>query len=267
MAGSADNTALKTITLDGLTLRSVIPLREKNVQACPHSKAASCADCRLSELCLPIAMNKSEIQRLDEIIQRNRPLKKGDFLYRQNDPFKSVFAVRSGSLKTSHLSADGQGRVTGFFLPGEILGMDGIASKLHANSAIALEHTSVCEIPFANMEKLSAQIPSLQHHFFTILGKEIAKDQQIHTLLSSYSAEQRIASFFLGLSSRYARVALSPDRFLLHMTRGDIGEYLGLTLETVSRILSGLQKKGIVTIDNKDVTLLDHGALRAIVAC
>lgn len=241
-----------------LTLKS----EPSTAKVCPHNANVSCASCRLNELCLPIALNKSEIHQLDEIVERNRPLQKGDHLYRQNDDFRSVYAVRSGSFKSYALSDSGQGRVTGFYLPGEIMGMDGIASGHYGNSTQAMEHASVCEIPFAQLEKLSHQLPSLQHHFFAIMGNEIAKDQQIHTLLSSYSAEARTATFLLGLSSRYLRASFSPTRFLLPMTRSDIGEYLGLTVETVSRILSGLQKKGYIAVSNREIELLDIDALR-----
>lgn len=234
------------------------------LRACPQNPAVSCSSCRLSDLCLPISLNRTEITRLDEIIERNRPLKKGDHLYRQRDPFDSVFAVRSGSFKSYRLNADGGSRVTGFYLPGEIIGMDGIASREYANSAMALEHSSICQIPFAQLEKLSQQLPGLQSRFFSIMGNEIAKDQQFHTLLSSYSAEERIASFLLGLSARHARCQLSAERFLLHMTRGDIGEYLGLTLETISRILSGLQKKGIIRLQNREVSIVDMQALKGL---
>ncbi len=234
-------------------------------RACPHNSSVSCGSCRLNELCLPIALNKSEIHQLDEIVERNRPLQKGDHLYRQNDEFRSVYAVRSGSLKSYALSNNGQGRVTGFYLPGEIIGMDGIASKHYTNSTQALEHSSICEIPFSQLEKLSHELPNLQHHFFAIMGNEIAKDQQVHTLLSSYSAEERTASFLSGLSRRYARVSLSPVRFLLPMTRSDIGEYLGLSVETVSRIFTGLQKKGLIEVSNREIELQDLKALRAIV--
>jgi CRP/FNR family transcriptional regulator len=235
------------------------------VRTCPQNPAVSCTSCRLSDLCLPISLNESEIAQLDEIIERNRPLKKGDHLYRQRDPFRSVYAVRSGSFKSYVLNADGQSRVTGFYMPGELLGMDGIASRVHVNSVMALEHASICEIPFTQLEKLSQQLPNLQSRFFSILSNEITKDQQVHTLLSSYSAEERIASFLLSLSARYARCQLSPDRFLLHMTRGDIGEYLGLTLETVSRVFSGLQKKGIISVRNREIAILDMTALKALV--
>lgn len=236
------------------------------LKICPHNSTVSCASCRLSELCLPLALNKSEIHKLDAIVERNRPLTKGDHLYRQTDEFKSVYAVRSGSFKSYFLSDSGKSRVTGFYLLGDIIGMDGIASNKYANSTSALEHSSICEIPFSQLGKLSRELPSLQHHFFAIMGNEITKDQQVHTLLSSYSAEERTASFLLGLSSRYARVSLSPTRFLLSMTRGDIGEYLGLTVETVSRIFTSLQKKRLISVDNREIELLDIESLRDIVS-
>ena len=236
------------------------------LKICPHNSTVSCASCRLSELCLPLALNKSEIHKLDAIVERNRPLTKGDHLYRQSDEFKSVYAVRSGSFKSYFLSNSGKSRVTGFYLLGDIIGMDGIASNKYANSTSALEHSSICKIPFSQLGKLSREQPSLQHHFFAIMGNEITKDQQVHTLLSSYSAEERTASFLLGLSSRYARVSLSPTRFLLSMTRGDIGEYLGLTVETVSRIFTSLQKKRLISVDNREIELLDIESLRDIVS-
>ncbi len=236
------------------------------VRICPHNPAVSCSNCRLSDLCLPIALNKAEIVQLDDIIERNRPLRKGEHLYRQGDPFRSVYAVRSGSFKSYILGTDGQSRVTGFYMPGEIMGMDGIGNRQHGTSIIALEHSSICEIPFSQLEKLSQQLHNLQSRFFAIMGNEIVKDQHIHTLLSSYTAEKKLASFLLSLSARYARCQLSPDRFLLHMTRSDIGEYLGLTLETVSRVFSLLQKKDILNVDTKEITIKDMSGLRALIA-
>lgn len=231
---------------------------------CPHNPAVSCSNCRLSDLCLPIALNKSEIQQLDNIIERNRPLSKGEHLYRQRDEFRSVYAVLSGSFKSYTLTSDGKSRVTGFYMPGEILGMDGIGARIHGVSTMALEHASICEIPFSQLERLSHQLPNLQSRFFAIMGNEIVKDQHIHTLLSSYTAEQRLASFLLSLSTRYARCQRSPDRFLLQMTRGDIGEYLGLTLETVSRGFSSLQKKAIISVKSREIAIEDMAGLKAI---
>ena len=265
MATGKDNISLRAANGRIDSIRS-LKLDQSATRPCPHNASISCSNCRLNELCLPIALDKTEIHQLDEIVQRNRPLRKGDHLYRQNDPFKSVYAVRSGSFKSYVLGADGHGRVTSFYMPGEIIGMDGISGQSYSNSTVALEHASVCAIPFSQLEKLSHQLPNLQHHFFAIMGNEIAKDQQIHTLLSSYTAEERIVSFILSLSSRYSRVSLAPDKFLLHMTRGDIGEYLGLTLETVSRIFTGLQKKGVILVKNKEIEIVDFDNLRAIIS-
>lgn len=232
--------------------------------SCPHDSRVSCHSCRLNELCLPLALNHAEIVQLDEIVQRNRPLKKGDHLYRQEDAFSSVYAVRSGSFKSYNLSSNGQSRVTGFFLPGEIVGMDGIATSQFTNSTVALEHASICEIPFTQLKKLSRDLPNLQSHFFAIMGNEISKDQELHSLLSSYTAEERTASFLIGLSTRYARAQYSPFQFILPMTRTDIGEYLGLTIETVSRIFSALQRRKLIAVDNREVEILDIDALRGI---
>jgi CRP/FNR family transcriptional regulator len=232
---------------------------------CPRSIGVSCASCRLSELCLPIALNENEVDRLDKIVRRNRPNKKGSHLYRQGDRFKSVYAVRSGSFKSYTLTSNGRHRVAGFFLPGEIIGMGGIASKTYVSSMIALEHSSICEIPFNQLERLSQQLPSLQQRFFAIMGNEIAKGQDIHTLLSDFTAEQRVASFLLGLSSRFSRTALSVTHFRLPMSRNDIGEFLGLTLETVSRITHALQRKGIICVNYRDIELTDIEALRDVV--
>ena len=244
------------------------PLASSGTQSagrpCAQNPGVSCSNCRLSDLCLPISLNKTEIVQLDEIIERNRPLRKGEHIYRQRDEFRSVFAVRSGSFKSYLLGADGQSRVTGFFMPGEIIGMDGIGSRIHGVSTMALEHASICEIPFSQLERLSHQLPNLQSRFFAIMSNEIVKDQQIHTLLSSYTAEQRLASFLLSLSARYARCQLSPDRFILHMTRSDIGEYLGLTLETVSRVFSSLQKKELLLVKNREIEIKEMAKLKAI---
>ena len=145
--------------------------------------------------------------------------------------------------------------------------MDGISSRSHINAVQALEHASVCEIPFSKLESLSLQIPQLQHHFLALMGKEITKDQEVHNLLSSYTAEERTAHFLINLSSRYERVSLSPFRLLLPMTRGDIGEYLGLSLETISRMFGKLHRKGLIAVNNREIELLQMEPLLKIAGC
>ncbi len=233
-------------------------------RSCHTNPSISCGDCRLGELCLPIALDASEILQLDEIVKRGRALNKGDFLYREGEEFKAIFAIRSGSFKTFKTTHEGVEQVTGLFLPGEIMGMDGIASNKHSGSAVALETGSFCEIPFHLLEALSAHIPSLQGRFFRLMGQEIVKDQQMLTLVSSNAAEERVASLLLSISKRNHRRKLSPSHFRLPMTRAEIGSYLGVTLETVSRIFSRLQKQNVVKVDNKEIQLLDIDALKLI---
>ena len=231
-------------------------------KTCPHDYQVSCSNCRLSSICLPLALESDDIQQLDEIIQRSKPLQKGEHLYRQGDEFRSVYAVRSGALKAYRTTDDGSEQVTGFYFPGEILGMDGISTNTHASSARTLETSSVCEIPFSSLSRLSALMPSLQRHFFQLMSREITEDQVLITLLSKNSADERIASLLLSISARNAKRKLSATHFRLAMSRVDIGNYLGLTVETISRVLGRMQKLGILEVDNKEIHILDMQAMR-----
>lgn len=222
---------------------------------------ASCVNCRLSSICLPLALEAAEIDALDRIVQRSKPLQKGQYLYRESEDFQSVFAVRSGTLKAYRSTDDGREQVTGFYFPGEILGMDGIGNNRHASSARALETAAVCEIPFASLETLSAKMPHLQRHFFQLMSREIAEDQQLITLLSKSSADERVAALLVSISTRNARRKLSATRFRLSMSRVDIGNYLGLTVETVSRVFGRLQKLGALRVDNKEIEILNGDTL------
>ena len=227
----------------------------------------TCTNCRLNRYCLPASLNKSEIKQLEAIVEHNCSYEKRDHLYRQKSNFKSVYVVRSGSFKSYAFRYNGKGRVNGFFFPGEIIGMDGISDRSDINAVQALEHASVCEIPFSKLESLSLQIPDLQHHFLALMGKEITNDKEFHNLLSSYTAEERTAHFLINLSSRCERVSLSPFRLLLPMTRGDIGEYLGLSLETTSRIFGKLHRKGLIAVNNREIELLQMEPLLKIAGC
>lgn len=231
---------------------------------CGHDYQISCNNCRLSSICLPLALDVSQVEQLDRIIERSRPLQKGEHLYRQDEEFASVFAVRSGSVKGYAITDNGQEQVTGFYFPGEILGMDGIAKNKYASSARALETSSICEIPFDKLGELSVRIPTLQKHFFQLMSQEIAEDQQLLTLLSKNTADQRVAALLLSISARNKRRKLSAANFRLPMSRTDIGNFLGLTVETVSRVLSRFQKLGVLGVDNKEITILDADGLRGV---
>lgn len=240
------------------------PSAKNRDPSCPHDKRVSCGNCRLNTICLPISLHIEDIDKLNNIVQRGKPLQRGDYLYRANDPFDSVYAIRSGAVKAMTLSDNGEEQVTGFYLPGEVVGMDGIADNRYTNSVIALETASVCEIPFNRMEELSLQIPNLQRHFFQLMSREITQDQQIITLLSKSNAEERIAALLLSISSRNSRRQLSATAFRLPMSRTDIGNYLGLTIETVSRIFTRLQKQNIIHVDKKEVLINNMEQLRNI---
>lgn len=238
--------------------------QQEGFKACAHDYQVNCGNCRLNSICLPLALESEDIAQLDEIIQRSKPLQKGQHLYREGDDFQSVFAVRSGSIKAYKTTDDGREQVTGFYFPGEILGMDGISKNEHASSAKALETAAVCEIPFASLEKLSAVMPSLQRHFFQLMSREITEDQLLITLLSKNSADERVAALMLSISTRNARRKLSATQFRLPMSRVDIGNYLGLTVETVSRVFSRMQKMEVLKVDNKEIEILDIEGVRAM---
>jgi CRP/FNR family transcriptional regulator len=172
--------------------------------------------------------------------------------------------VRSGTLKAYKTTDDGREQVTGFYFPGEILGMDGISNNAHASSAKALETAAICEIPFSSLEKLSSLMPNLQRHFFQLMSREITEDQQLITLLSKNSADERVGALMLSISTRNARRKLSSTQFRLPMSRVDIGNYLGLTVETVSRVFSRMQKMDILQVDNKEIEILDLEGLRTM---
>ncbi len=238
----------------------------KNPERCVRAPNVSCGDCSLNSLCLPIALEAEEIERLDGIVERGKPLHKGDFVYTQDQAFASIFAVRSGSFKSYSMSDDGTELVTGFYFPGDVLGMDGIGRNRHASSAMALETSSICEIPFDNLGQLSLQIPSLQQHCFQLISHEIVEDRQLLALISKSNAEERVATFLMSISNRKARHRLSPTRFRLAMNRVDMGNYLGLTVETVSRVLSKLQKSGVLSVDHKEIHINELEQLRAMSA-
>jgi CRP/FNR family transcriptional regulator len=225
---------------------------------------ASCFDCNLKSLCLPIAMDVRDIEKLDKIIQRTRPIQSGEHLYRSGDPFKSLYAVRSGSIKTYLIDDEGVEQVTGFYLPGEVLGFDGIGTHVHGCNVVALETSSVCEMPFDRLEELTLAIPGLQHHFFQLMGKQIDSDHQMMLTLSKKNAEGRIATLLISLSRRYSRRNLSPNAMRLPMSRMDIGNFLGLTIETVSRTFSRLAKEEVIEVDGREVVIKDHKRLQEL---
>lgn len=228
--------------------------------------ATTCSRCVFKELCQPNAAIAVAVERVDAVIKRSRRLKKGDFLFRNGDRFDSLFVVRTGFLKTVVASQDGRDQVTGFFMSGELIGMDGICTHSHSCDAVALEDSEVCELPFGHMEALSKEIPSIQTHFFRLMSREIVRDQGVMLLLGNMRAEERIAAFLLNLSQRLHHRGFAANDFILRMSREEIGSYLGLKLETVSRTLSRFHQEGLIVVEHKHIRLLKPELLNQMVS-
>ncbi len=222
----------------------------------------ACMDCNLLELCLPVSLESDDVERLDDIVQRRRPLARGERLYRAEDPFESIFTVRSGALKTMTVTECGEEQVTGFYLPGDIVGLDAINLGRHPCDAVALETTSVCEIPFSQLERLATKIPGLQRQLLRIMSKGIFEEQVMLQAVSKRTAEERLAIFLLNVAARFEQRGLSATRFQLPMSRSDMSNYLGLAPETMSRLFKRFQEQGLVATKGREVMLLDLDALQ-----
>lgn len=228
------------------------------------SKETRCMTCSLSSLCLPLSLNLEDIDQLDRIIKRRQPLKKGEHLFRQGDPFDCVYAVRSGSLKNYIMTNDGEEQITNFHLPSELVGLDGIDCSSYPVSSRALETTTVCEIPYTRLQELSNELPDLRKQIFSSMSKEIRDDKQMMLLLSKKSAEERVATFLANLSARFKRRGYSAYIFRLPMSRNEIGNYLGLAVETVSRVFTRFQSTQVIAVNGKEVHITDRRQLLEI---
>lgn len=224
----------------------------------------ACSSCNLRELCLPLGLDARQLESIDELVYTRRKIRRGESLFRTNDDFRSLYAVRSGFFKTRLAAADGRDQVTGFQMAGEILGMDGIGSDRHICDAVALEDSEVCVIPYAKLEELSHRFPLLSHHFHKVMSREIVRDHGVMLLLGSRRAEERLAAFLLNLSQRFTVRGLSASEFYLRMTREEIGSYLGLKLETVSRAFSRFQDEGLVSVQQKHIRIRNIPGLKAL---
>ncbi|KAB7622756.1 fumarate/nitrate reduction transcriptional regulator Fnr [Alkalilimnicola sp. S0819] len=224
----------------------------------------ACQDCSLFQLCLPVSLGAADVEMLDNIVERRKPMARGAHLYRAGDEFVSIYAVRAGALKTYAISADGEEQVTGFHLPGEIVGLDAISRGTHPCYAVALETTSLCEIPFVTLEDLAGKVPGLQHQLLRIMSQEIFGDNEMLNAVARRSAEERLVIALLSFSSRFGARGLSPVRFRLPMSRGDLSNYLGLAPETMSRLFRRLQDQGLLRSEGKEVHLTDLSAMRVM---
>jgi len=225
----------------------------------------ACANCNMRELCMPVGLSQEELNRIDEIIGARRKVKRGETLFHNGEKFSHLYAIRTGFFKTCITSEDGRDQVTGFQMAGEIIGLDGIVNDSHTCDAVALEDAEICALPFAQIESLSREVNSLQHHVHKIMSREIVREHGVMLLLGSMRAEERLAAFLLNLAQRLYSRGFSQSELVLRMTREEIGSYLGLKLETISRTFSRFVEDGIVEVKQRHVRILNTQALQEIV--
>lgn len=221
-----------------------------------------CSSCHLDELCIPCGIAGSDLKRLDEFKFGQRKVKLGQTLYREGDRFQCFYAVRSGTFKSNLMLADGREQVNGFYMAGEIMGLDGVAFGTHASSATALEDAEVCAIPYAQLTELASGNSGLQQVIGRLMSREILREHSLLLLLGSMNAEERLAAFLMNLSHRLKVRGYSASEFHLRMSRAEIGSYLGMTLETVSRTFSSFQQLHLLEVDKRHIRLIDLEGLR-----
>jgi CRP/FNR family transcriptional regulator len=238
------------------SLAPVISIRDLKVH---------CSTCSMRELCLPMGLGAAELAQIDALLGTRVKLRKGDTLYRAGETFTSLYAIRIGSLKTTVLAEDGREQVSGYHMLGDMIGLDGIVAERHGCQAIALEDSEVCVLPLERIEDVARAVPLLRHNLLRLMSKEIARDQNVMLLLGSMRADERLAVFLLSLAERYKQRGYSSTEFVLRMTREEIGSFLGLKLETVSRLFSRFQDEGLIQVQGRAVKLLDPVALKQVV--
>jgi CRP/FNR family transcriptional regulator len=225
---------------------------------------AACSKCNLRELCLPMGLTDADLQHIDRLVGARRSLRRGDALFCAGEPFESIFAVRSGFFKTRVSVDDGRERVTGFQMAGELLGLDGISAERHTCDAIALEDSEVCVIGYSRLEEVSRDVAGLQRQFHRVLSREIVREQGVMLLLGGVRAEARLAAFLLNLGERLRSRGFSGSSMVLRMTREEIGSYLGIKLETVSRAFSRFQEESLLEVRQRNVRVVDEAGLRRL---
>lgn len=214
---------------------------------------------------MPMGLSDQDLDRIDQLVAVRKKIKKGEFLFHSGSPFKSIYAIRTGFFKTSVTTEDGRHQVSGFQMAGEIIGLDGIVNDHHACDAIALEDAEVCVMPFENIEQLSLEVKSLQHHVHKMMSREIVRENSVILLLGSMKAEERLAAFLLNLVQRLHARGFSQTELVLRMTREEIGSFLGLKLETVSRAFSKFAEDGIIDVKQRNLKIMKPDVLKQIV--
>ena len=263
--GPDSKARLKSPTLRPVAELATAPKMANTIPIKLEPLKVACSSCNLRELCLPLGLSPVDLEQLDKLVGTRRQVARGDTLFRSGDVFQSLFAVRTGFFKTCVSSEDGRDQVTGFQMAGELLGLDGISTDRHSCDAVALEDSQVCVIPFDQLEELSREFVDLQRQFHKIMSREIVRDHGVMLLLGSMRAEERLAAFLLNLTQRLHARGFSSAALVLRMTREEIGSYLGLKLETVSRTFSKFQDEGYLEVKQRHLRILDQAGLQRLV--
>ncbi len=231
----------------------------------PHC-AVVCSHCNLREICLPVGLTKQELEQIDgRLVALRRKVARGERLFQAGDRFDAVFAVWTGFFKTTMASKDGREQVTGFQMAGELIGLDGIGTRVHEVDAVALEDSQVCVMPFDDLQVLALEVNSLLHQFHRVMSHEIVRDHGVMLLLGSMHAEERLAAFLLNLTHRLRSRGFSSSAIVLRMSREEIGSYLGLKLETVSRTFSKFQANGLLFVRHRQIQITDPVGLQQVI--
>lgn len=244
-------------------LNNVTPLF-KDLAKVEHDHSIACQECSLYRLCLPLGLHNNDLVKLDKIIKRSQTYSRAQTLFDSETAFSSIYVVRSGSFKTTVIASDGREQVTGFYFPGEFIGMDAIYEQSYKSTAKALESSSVCELPFDKLQDFSSTIPQLQAQLMTRLSKELSGDKSLMFLLGKKTAEEKLATFLISISKRFQDRGFSATEFQLSMSRGDIANHLGLAVETISRLFTRFQEEGLINIHNKSISLRNSEKLNEL---
>jgi len=243
---------------------NAIPLSRAARAPKKNAEAVLCSNCAMRDVCMPGELTSADFERVDDLICGARKVARGETLYRAGDEFQSIYAIKAGAFKTVVTLRDGREQITGFQIAGEPLGMEGIHEGRHASDAVALEDSVLCIIPFRRLEHLCNDIPVMQRHVHRLMSGEIVRKSQLMTMLGSMRAEERVSAFLLNLSQRLRARRYADTEFKLRMSRSEIGSYLGMKLETVSRMLSRFQEEKLIDVRGKLIRILDAEGLQRI---
>lgn len=225
---------------------------------------ASCTNCGLQKICFPTGLQKNDVDLLDDIVDRKAPIKKNHHLFETGQKFTSIFAIRAGAIKLYSYSDLGDEIIHGFFLPGDVVGFDGLLDKAYKYNAMALDSTSVCDLPYNQLSDLAIKIPNLNNQIMTVMSKKM-EDGRLHSeLLIKRNADQRVAHFIWNMAERHQHRGYAHDEFRLPILHRDVALYLGLTPETVSRILAKLNADNILSWKKKEVIIFNEDELKRV---